>query len=271
MALSSNSSSTKIEQEDEENEEEEATILLEPHKANNLESRWLDEIGQSLLSGPTHASKTQLENTFGNQYSATKISSNGLYSSTPSNKMSLARTDDDRHEIDDEKERRNLREAWTRFTKYFNGHNALEKIPVREEGFLEPVETGDKHDDEKKQREKNEMRSSDHRTEGFDRDRNVQDGEDGIENTMTKDGRDDTGHSLRRDHDHEGKGERGPAAEGRLREGDEDKELLMQLPLATRLKMIKAKSSKSRLKRKDVWRWINEMERAGYLVVVRHW
>ena len=250
---------------EEDDDEEEVTILLEPHKANNLESRWLDEIGQSLFSGHV-----------------------------------------DSHDTDDndERERRHLKEAWTCFNKYFNGQNALEKLPVREEKFLEglalhlPGATS-------KTRGLHAQGANTGRRDG----RGVQ--------SKVPSGNEQHGETIT-DEDADGTGGAGPdqaaKAEGNIDNAQDTKEDMdfhgdtdaralavkkfkpREKPNAnTKLSSTATANSnsncnsaanahsdananakaipktKTKRKRKDVWRWIQEMDRRGYLVVVRHW
>lgn len=87
-----------------EDDRDTTTILLEPHKANNLQSRWLDAIGASFAPSP------------------------------PLSSISFPPLNDKDKERQSEKEKElvEVQEAWPRFVKYFNGKHPLEKIPVRE-------------------------------------------------------------------------------------------------------------------------------------------
>lgn len=80
-----------------------SSLILFPHRASPLESRWLDEImarfPENLRPGPEP---------------------------TPKGPGCAVAEDDDCGLHD------SLKKYWPRFTKYFNGHDALEKIPVRE-------------------------------------------------------------------------------------------------------------------------------------------
>ncbi|KAI9790665.1 MAG: Nitrogen permease regulator 3 [Piccolia ochrophora] len=72
------------------------TILLEPHKANHVESRWLDAIGASLgRRGGEEAGDKPAPDAGANDAAE-------------------------------------LRAAWHKYVRYFNGKHAMEKVPVRE-------------------------------------------------------------------------------------------------------------------------------------------
>ena len=86
--------------EEEEEEDSTTTMMLDPHKANGLESEWLDTI-RACLSTTTTTRTT---------------SSSSSFTSPPNNNNN----DDDEKEI------------WSRLVRYFNGRYPLEKIPVRE-------------------------------------------------------------------------------------------------------------------------------------------
>ncbi|KIW13018.1 hypothetical protein PV08_08205 [Exophiala spinifera] len=75
-----------------------ASLVLSPQRASPQESRWLDYVASTLASS-LNASRTDL--------SASPMSENEL-------------------------ETANIRRYWSVFVKYFSGHDALEKIPVRE-------------------------------------------------------------------------------------------------------------------------------------------
>ncbi|ODH26488.1 hypothetical protein ACO22_04580 [Paracoccidioides brasiliensis] len=81
-----------------------SSLILRPHRASSLESHWLDEI---LSQFPEASHNTNMDST--------------NHSPTPT--ATLDECDD----VDAA-----LRKYWPIFTKYFNGTDALEKIPVRE-------------------------------------------------------------------------------------------------------------------------------------------
>ncbi|OJD14247.1 hypothetical protein AJ78_05374 [Emergomyces pasteurianus Ep9510] len=81
-----------------------SSLILRPHRASALESHWLDEI---LSRFPEASQHTNMD------------SSNTAPTATP--------TPEDNIDADS-----SLQKYWPLFTKYFNGTDALEKIPVRE-------------------------------------------------------------------------------------------------------------------------------------------
>ena len=252
---------------EEDDDEEEASILLEPHKATNLESRWLDEIGQSLFSGHVDSYDT---------------------------------------EDNDERERRHLKEAWTCFSKYFNGQNALEKIPVREEKFLEglarhlPGATNDKtrglyaqganagRRDGRGVQSKVPAGNEQHSETIAGGDADATDGA-GPDQAANAGENIDNAQDTNEDVDLHGDADaRALAVEKKLEMRDKPSANTKFSATATATANSNTNSNanvhsdanantkaipktKTKLKRKDVWRWIQEMDRRGYLVVVRHW
>ncbi|KAI9884378.1 MAG: hypothetical protein M1823_003832 [Watsoniomyces obsoletus] len=143
-------------------EDDEETILLEPHKANHLESRWLEAIGDSFLyrrpaspsrlslphTGQATTAPTTLSSTTKQRITISNSTKNNQKNGNSNNDRSTKNpTDDDKQSREkengmnqkEEKEKEQfgleLREAWFRFIKYFNGKHALEKIAVREGGL----------------------------------------------------------------------------------------------------------------------------------------
>jgi hypothetical protein len=84
-----------------------ASLILFPHRASPVESRWLDDIMSR----------------FPDEF----LTSTELASKTPS-KPSTANNESSK----DANSEITLKKCWPRFVKYFNGHDALEKIAVRE-------------------------------------------------------------------------------------------------------------------------------------------
>ncbi|KAL4942291.1 hypothetical protein BDV06DRAFT_165462 [Aspergillus oleicola] len=78
-----------------------SSLILLPHKASPLESRWLDEI---LARFPDHPAG---------------FASNGSPTAAESENGALVTTN-------------SLKSVWPTFVKYLNGYDALEKVPVRE-------------------------------------------------------------------------------------------------------------------------------------------
>lgn len=83
-----------------------SSLILFPHRASPVESRWLDEIMSRLP-----------------EVAATTAGGGGGGVETPSNTGG---------EGDDSAATDSLKKHWPKFVKYFNGHDALEKIAVRE-------------------------------------------------------------------------------------------------------------------------------------------
>lgn len=80
-----------------------SSLILFPHRASPLESRWLDEI---MARFPDHPRLETTSKGSASTGAAVEGDDSGLHDS--------------------------LKKYWPTFIKYFNGHDALEKIPVRE-------------------------------------------------------------------------------------------------------------------------------------------
>ncbi|KAK2755893.1 Nitrogen permease regulator 3 [Arachnomyces sp. PD_36] len=83
-----------------------SSLILHPHRASPLETRWLEQIITNLTTSPSHHQPT--------------TSSSPPSPSTPSPNATSSGNDID------------LRTHWTSFSKYFNGKDAMEKIVVLE-------------------------------------------------------------------------------------------------------------------------------------------
>ncbi|PGH18529.1 hypothetical protein AJ79_00306 [Helicocarpus griseus UAMH5409] len=84
-----------------------SSLILRPHRASPLESRWLDQIVSQF---PDSSHSTNMDST----------------SNTPTPTPTVIQEDNA------DTDSSSLRKHWPLFTKYFNGTDALEKIPVRE-------------------------------------------------------------------------------------------------------------------------------------------
>ena len=98
-----------------------SSLILHPHRASPIESRWLDEI-LNRISDHHH-----LNGSFGSSLSHT--SSHGQGQSQSHNSSSFGADSEDASITTHEN---SLQKHWPAFIKYFNGTDALEKIPVRE-------------------------------------------------------------------------------------------------------------------------------------------
>lgn len=98
-----------------------SSLILHPHRASPIESRWLDEILYR-ISDHHH-----LNGSFGSSLS--QISSHGQNQSQSHNSSSFGADSEDASITTHEN---SLQKHWPAFIKYFNGTDALEKIPVRE-------------------------------------------------------------------------------------------------------------------------------------------
>ena len=92
-----------------------SSLILRPHRASPIESRWLDEI-LSRITDHYHLNGSFTSSLSQNQSQSHNSSSFGA----DSEDASITTLEN------------SLQKHWPAFTKYFNGTDALEKIPVRE-------------------------------------------------------------------------------------------------------------------------------------------
>ncbi|KAL1958589.1 hypothetical protein VTO42DRAFT_4186 [Malbranchea cinnamomea] len=97
-----------------------SSLILHPHRASPLESRWLDEILARVCEQPHHRHYNNYQNGSFNSNHSQSQSHNGSSFGGDSEDASNSSFET------------LLRRHWPAFIKYFNGTDALEKIPVRE-------------------------------------------------------------------------------------------------------------------------------------------
>lgn len=242
--------------EDDDESEDSTTILLEPHKANHLESRWLDEIGHSLAIGTKDPTSRETGRGTAHHIANGDGNRRGVFEGG-GGRISDARGEDGREgRLAEEEEEDDRMKHGVDGDDGPDGGNKTKNHPIDDDRLI------GRHG--KNDIDENNDPNASH--------------QHGPHADHFKDHHNHNANDMMNDNDVRKENEKGNNGEisSRRGAGEEGEEEMKEAWIRFQkyfngrhaLEKIPVREG---MKRKDVWRCLIEFERRGFLVVVRHW